>query len=547
MSDRPGFDEVVGAPERPRAGAEAPDPAEPASTRTALGSRLDRAWARWMSDPRLARAWRWGGPALVLLVAALTRLVGLAHPQQLVFDETYYVKDAWTLAHLGYEAAWPDDADAGFAAGDPSGFTTEGSFIAHPPLGKWIIALGMLATGGGDPFGWRIGVAICGILLVALTMLTAHRVFRSTLLTVVAGGLLAIEGSAIVMSRVALLDTVLALFALLGAYLVLRDRAWARERLDRWMLARAGAGRHVDWGPALWWRPWLLAAGAAFGAAASVKWSGLYFLAVFAVATLVMDAVDRRRAGVAFWASGTIFKQAPVSFLLSVPIAAAVHLASWTGWFATRGGYGRDGVAGEAGRPWEGLLAWVPGPLQSWWRYQSSIYGYHIRESSPHGYESPAILWPFQARPTSMYYSDLGDGTAQTITGIANPLIWWAATAAMVFLVVRFALRRELPVGFALLGLLAGWAPWLLYPHRTMFQFYSIAYEPFLLIGLTAAIGVLLGSARDRSARRVPALWTVGVFLGLCLLMTLYFLPMWTGWTIPLELLRSHYWLRSWI
>ena len=39
----------------------------------------------------------------VVAVAAATRLVGLAYPHELVFDETYYVKDAWTLMHLGYE------------------------------------------------------------------------------------------------------------------------------------------------------------------------------------------------------------------------------------------------------------------------------------------------------------------------------------------------------------------------------------------------------------------------------------------------------------
>ena len=66
------------------------------------GSRLDDAWQRWMGDPRIRRAWDWGGPAAVLVIAAATRLVGLDQPHQIVFDETYYVKDAYTLSHLGY-------------------------------------------------------------------------------------------------------------------------------------------------------------------------------------------------------------------------------------------------------------------------------------------------------------------------------------------------------------------------------------------------------------------------------------------------------------
>src|SRR5690606_10734949 len=233
---------------------------------------------------------------------------GLEHPQQIVFDETYYVKDAYALAHLGYEARWPDDANAAFAAGDPDTYYTTGSFIAHPPLGKWIIAAGMAAFGTDSAFGWRVGVAVVGILLVGLTMLVARHLFTSTTMVVVAGALLAIDGNAIVMSRVSLLDTPVAFFALLGAYFALLDRAWAglaragaSGRRAAWFEPRAGHGEPADWGPALWWRPWLLAASLAFGCAASVKWNGFFFLAVFGIYTVVSDAFLRRRAGIELW------------------------------------------------------------------------------------------------------------------------------------------------------------------------------------------------------------------------------------------------------
>ena len=83
------------------------------------GSRLDDWWQDLMARPGARRAWQWGGPAIVLLVATLTRLVGLGHPHELVFDETYYVKDAYTLSHLGYEGSWPADANLSFNAGHP--------------------------------------------------------------------------------------------------------------------------------------------------------------------------------------------------------------------------------------------------------------------------------------------------------------------------------------------------------------------------------------------------------------------------------------------
>src|SRR5690606_3111114 len=166
---------------------------------------------------------------------------------------------------------------------------------------------------------------------------------------------MAVDGHAIVLSRVALLDNFLMLFVLLGFIAVLLDRGHSRRRLDAWLASH----ENHDWGPALWWRPWLFAAGLTFGLASAVKWSGLYFLAVFAVYTVLVDALARRRAGVTFWLSGTIFKQGPVSFLLTVPVAASVYLASWTGWFATSGGYYRNWAA-DAGNAWQGALAWVP-------------------------------------------------------------------------------------------------------------------------------------------------------------------------------------------
>src|SRR5690606_18851074 len=64
------------------------------------------------------RLWGWLGPLLVTLVAAVLRLWDLGRPGTLVFDETYYVKQAYTLLMVGYDAAWPDEPNASFEAGN---------------------------------------------------------------------------------------------------------------------------------------------------------------------------------------------------------------------------------------------------------------------------------------------------------------------------------------------------------------------------------------------------------------------------------------------
>ncbi len=515
------------------------------------GSRLDRWWES--RSPLVQRMFRWGAPALVVLVAAFTRLVNLGHPPELVFDETFYVKDAWTLWNLGYEASWPAEADVLFNAGQTDVFLSDPSFVVHPPLGKWLIGMGMAALGPDNPVGWRISTAIVGILAVVLIMLIAKYLFRSTVLATIAGFLMAIDGNAIVMSRVGLLDNFVMFFALLGFGAIMLDRRWSSVRLSAWIAEREAAGRSTDWGPVFWWRPWLIAAGVAFGATAAVKWNGLYFLAAFAIYTLVVDALARRRSGIQFWGSGTAFRQAPVTFLLTVPVALFVYLASWTGWFVTDNGYYRNWAA-EAGNAWTGPLAWVPQALQSFWHFQVSVYDYHVGENRPHGYQANPLTWLFMVRPTSMWYqsSAMGEnGCASelcgaSITGLANPLIWWAATAAMLYLVYRLVRYREWRVGFVLMGVAAGYLPWLLYLNRTVFQFYTIAFEPYLLLCLTLTIGIILGSARDPSYRRTSGLGVVAIFLVLATLLSIFFWPLWTGMQLDYNWMRAHWWLGTW-
>jgi dolichyl-phosphate-mannose-protein mannosyltransferase len=513
---------------------------------------LDRWWST--RSPLNQRLFGWAGPVIVVLVAAFTRLAGLAHPGSLVFDETFYVKDSWTLVNLGYEAQWPAEADALFNGGQVNIFLTDPAFVVHPPLGKWLIGLGMLPSGGEDPFGWRIATALVGILAVIVLMLIAKKLFGSALLATLAGLLMAIDGNAIVMSRVALLDNFVMIFVLLGVGAMLLDREHSATRLALWISRREARGSATVWGPALWWRPWLMLAAVAFGAAAAVKWNGLYFLAAFAVYSLVVDALARRRAGIPFWSSGALFKQAPVSFLLTVPIALLVYLSTWTGWFLGDNGYDRDWAAGD-GNAWSGALSWVPLDLQSLWHFQSSVYSYHVGESRPHPYQANPLTWLLLIRPTSMFYENiargddgcLADACGASISGIANPIIWWAATAAVVYLMYRLVRYRQWQTGFILMGVAAGYLPWLLYLNRTVFQFYTIVFEPYMILALVAALGVILGSPRDDHDRRLSGIGVVTVFIAVAIAVSVFFWPLWTGQTIDYDLLRLRWWLPTWV
>ena len=162
---------------------------------------------------------------MVIALAALLRLINLGYPAKLVFDETYYVKDAWSLWNTGAERAWPADANTLFESGHVDSFLPAPAFVVHPPLGKWIIGFGMWLVGPTNPVGWRIATAVLGIASVWLIMLIAKRLLKSQKWALAAGFLMAIDGHAIVLARTALLDGILAFFVLLAFYFLLRDRA----------------------------------------------------------------------------------------------------------------------------------------------------------------------------------------------------------------------------------------------------------------------------------------------------------------------------------
>ena len=548
MTSRPGddFDTLVAlvpAPKHARA-----------ATVAAVGTRIDDWWLRLLSTSGRQRAWAWGGPIFVTVLAAVLRLWGLGHPGTLVFDETYYVKDAWSQHTLGYEGSWGPGVDGKFAAGHTNIFTSVPSFVAHPPLGKWFIGLGMAIFGPANPFGWRIAVATAGILAVLLLTLIATHLLRSTLLGVLAGFFMAIDGNAIVMSRVSLLDNFVMFFCLLGFGAILLDRGQSARRLDRWVARRNATGRDLAWGPMLWFRPWLFAAGGLFGVASAVKWNGVYFLVVFIIYSLVVDAVARRKAGVEFWATGTIFRQGLASVVLTVPIAVVMYLVGWTGWFVTKGGYDREWIQTGGGTAWKGALGWVPDIIQNFWHYEAAVYAFNDTLATPHPYQAYPPLWLLLQRPTSMFYEGTAHGVAgctaqscgEAILGLANPLIWYAAVAACLYLFYRLIRHREWRYGLILTGIVAGYFPWFLYLHRTVFQFYTIAFEPYLILGLVATLGHILGKRTDATIRRLSGIRLVAVMVVMSVLITAFFWPMWTAERVPWFYIELHYWLASW-
>ena len=478
-----------------------------------------------------------------MVIATLTRLWNLGNPAKLVFDETYYVKDALTLSVEGHEKSWPDGADAAFQSGDLLSYLSQPAFVVHPPLGKWLIALGMWFTGPDQSVGWRLSTAVLGIATVGLLMLVAFKLFRSVPAATLAGFVLAIDGLAITLSRTALLDTSLTFFLLLGFWFFLIDQQSSRVKITR---AIEGSNNSI-----LWFRPWLVLTGVALGAASSIKWSGLYLLAGIGLYVVFSELILRKNSRESNWFRKGFFFQGAFSFLSLVPVAVATYLLTWMGWVLGSGGYLRTWATEN---PPTGFISLLPDWILSLWRYHEMIYRFHINLTSEHAYQAHPLGWLIGIRPTAFFYEsypagtngcELANGCSSAITALGNPFIWISSTAALIYIIYRYARHRERVFGLVLLGTASLYLPWIILSERTVFQFYVVSFQPWLILGLVLAIQQLRRKLWGKSKTLANAT-TVG-FVALTFGAFLFFLPVNTGMYLPFEFWQLRMWLPSWI
>ena len=480
------------------------------------------------------------GFVFVLAIASVSRLWNLSFPQKLVFDETYYVKDALSLSLEGNEKNWPEGANAAFESGDVYSYLADPAFVVHPPFGKWLIASGMWLLGPDNAAGWRISTALLGIATVALLMLVAHKLFRSTKLALAAGFLLAIDGMAITMSRTALLDAPLTFFLLLGFLFFLIDSKQSRLRI----------GYAIQEGKStlLWFRPWLVLAGVALGAASAIKWSGLYLLAALGLYVVFSELILRRDSGESSWVRTGLLAQGAISFVNLVPAAVATYISSWWGWISSSGGYLRNWSEDNS---LPGIFGFLPDWAQSLWNYHEVIFRFHVNLSENHSYQSHPITWLLGLRPTAFFYETYssgqmgceGDTCSSAITALGNPLIFVFATAALAYLVYRYLRTRERVIGLVLLGVGALYLPWLLIPDRTVFQFYAISFLPWMILGLVLVMQILYRAIGNTKFAKGLV---VGFFV-LATLVSVFFLPVNIGLVVPFDQWLLRMWLPSWI
>jgi len=491
-----------------------------------------------------SRLWGWAGPILVTLFGGFLRFDRLSVPHSIVFDETYYVGDAYGILRHGVEFNHVKNADALLARGGTHILSSGGEYVVHPPLGKVLIAVGEWLF-GLTPFGWRFAVAVIGSLSILMLARITRRMTRSTLLGCVAGLLMALDGLEFVLSRTAILDIFVMFWVLAAFGLLVIDRDRARARLAQ---AAAAAGPDRGSGPKLGIRWLRVLAGICLGFACASKWNGIWFVFAFAGLVIAWDLGARRAAGFGNRVYGVLssdVKWLPVSFGV-MPFVA--YLASWSGWLATSGGYDRNWAALHGNH----VPIWST--LDSLYQYNKAMLQFGLGLTSGQTYKSQPWTWLVMSKPVAFFYAAPNTcgvkSCSQEVLAIGTPLIWWASIPALLFCVAWWLTRRDWRAGAVLLGVGAGWLPWFWFAwhdHRTMFYFYAVAFEPFLVLAITLCLGLIIGPTRAAPGRRAMGAVVTGAYLLAVLTNFAYLYPVLASKSIPYVAWFSRMWFYSWI
>ena len=512
----------------------------------------------------------WAATLAVTLLAGFLRLWQLRTPEEFLFDETYYAKDAWSLLRHGYTTGYVEAADEKILSGQLSGIFTDGpSMVVHPEAGKWLIALGE-ALFGMDPFGWRIASVVVGTLMVMVMVRLVRRLTGSTLLGCTAGLLLCFDGLHFVMSRLALLDVFLAFFLLAAVSCLVADRDWGRLQMARRVPPdhRMAAS---DWGPVrgLRFRPWRLAAGVLLGLAMATKWNALVPIAAFGLLVWAWDAGARRSLGVRRpWLRSAVVDAVPAFFYLVV-VALVVYVLTWTGWLLHAAEYERTLSDTQYGPYWGSYLerdatGFVPELLQSLrslWNYHQDVYTFHTRglNDATHVYQSNPAGWLLLNRPVGVDADlDIAPGTdgcdapqdstcLRQVLLLCTPVLWWGGVLALVYAVFAWVARRDWRFAIPVVGVAATWLPWLRYDDRPIFSYYAVATVPFTVVAVTLLLGHLVGGERASYRRRFWGTLAAGTFVVLVLVNFAWFWPIYTDELITTPEWLERVWFRAWI
>ncbi|MFB2833710.1 dolichyl-phosphate-mannose--protein mannosyltransferase [Floridanema evergladense] len=494
-------------------------------------------------NSQLSLPWFSFGILAIMGLSFALHFWGLGRFNMLVFDEIYYVKYANNY------------------------LTNQPLFDAHPPLGKYMIAVGMwlgshilgkdLDISGTEIYPWvyRWMNAFTGSFFPLVVGGIAYLLSNRRSYTLIASLFMTVDGLFLVESRYALINIYLVMFGLLGQLFLLIA------------LANRGKNRQI----------WLLFSGIALGASTAVKWNGLGFLLGIYILWLLANFLQlfcKNRAENSPQVSSQRFigksvkdsilqNLTEINFLQIVFFLAVIPAIVYA-------------------------LTWIPhleiNQDTNFVKVHQQMMGFHQNmKSGPkvHPYCSSWYTWPLVIRPVVYLFEKsatsakaaalppLPPGIKEatyTVYGMGNPVLWWFSTLAILLLISLLVKRvwiwcktafnrgilpindydyfpqnREMwLVTYVVVNWSAHFLPWIKVTRCTFIYLYMSA-AVFAFLGLAWLVDRWLQSYQLR-------LRIMGVTVIFLILAAFVFcLPIFLGLPLSLPQYQLRIWLNSWI
>lgn len=345
----------------------------------------------------------------IIFASVITRFIYFGYPTSTVFDEVHFGK---------------------FISGY---FTGEYFFDIHPPLAKLLLSL-MGYIGGfvpgfsfaeiGQSFSdntylWlRFLPSLAGAILPIIIYFLAKKLKLSNLTSFLIACLIIFDGGLLVQSRFILLDSFLLLF---GFTSFLSYAHFKESRKIKFFI--------------------LAIILATF--AVSVKWTGISFLGIIGVLELI-DLIRLRKFQPSF-VRLALFLIAPVIYASFF----VVHI-----YLLPNSGQGDPFMTPEfqknlIGNQYQNNSN-IQGKslLSGIVEINKEMYRANRDLTAPHPYASKWYSWPFVGRPIYYWHKDSGfDASGQKLDSriyfIGNPISWWLATIAILYILIEIVPRSE--------------------------------------------------------------------------------------------------------
>lgn len=445
------------------------------------------------------------------------------------FDEIYHARTAYEMIHEDYNYE-----------------------NTHPPLGKYIISIGIRIF-GMNPFGWRIMGVLFGIGMLPFLYFFGRRLFRGKTW---AAGLLtflfAFDFMHFTQTRIATIDVygtffIVAMFFFMYWY---SQMSFYDTPLRKTFVPLGLSAVMMGLGCASKWTAVYAAAGLAIFFFAIMGWRYYEY-------RQAKKDPEGETAGISHSYVLEVFSKKllwTLAFcvLFFIVIAGTIYICSYIPFSdGCEGNIARfSSRLADTSRPVGGLYRSVIEFLQNhqnavtetigkMLRNQDAMYTYHSELDATHPFQSAWNEWPIMLRPMYYYCQTLTNGLKEGISAFGNPLIWWAGIPAFFYMVYLTIKEEDRTALFLVFAYLVQYVPWMGI-ERCTFSYHYFPSVPF--------ITMMIVYIMVRLVRRNPKWFKwVLVYAAAAFVLFLLFYPVLSGQEVTYAYVRDGLrWLPGW-